>query len=170
MKKVILSTIAAAALTTSAMAELKIGVGADLAMGQVSAINTTTGAATANNNGRSMIRISLDGLADGVRIEPRLATASYTTTAGTNSIMNFGIGAYYDLTKTVAAGFIYDMYDNTDLGSSEGTNMTFVVKAEAEIGKNFSISYELGLNMNDDTTSSSSNMTPYSALTARMFF
>ena len=190
MKKVILSTIAAAALTTSAMAETKFGLGVDV-MTNISnpAASTTGGTSFAANLGSTpVIRISIDGLAKGVRIEPRLAYAdskapdSTGTTATAATLTVMGLGGYYDLSKTVSIGAYYDMYTldytlTTGTGQAVGTSMGVVAKAEAEIAKNFTIASELGLAQTASTNtyagtaaSELSDMHPVASVTLRMFF
>ena len=152
MKKIILSTIVAAAVASTANAGMKLGLGNDVI------------------NGQNMLRISIDGLAEGVRVEPRVAFASMTPEGGDAVSMSaYGVGAYYNLSKTVSVGGMFDSYDMTEMGGAEGTDMAVVVKAEADLGENFSIAYEVGLQSNSVTDTSVTTQ-PYSAVTMRAWF
>ena len=180
MKKVILSTIAAAALTTSAMAETKVGLGVDV-MTNITNPIAVSGTLSASIGSTPVIRVSIDGLADGVRIEPRFAYISAdNATTGTSVVKTMtvmGIGGYYDLSKTVSVGAYYDTYALTTGGATaaNGTSMAVVLKAEAEIAKNFSIASELGYAMTatteiSGTAGDTNDMHPVASVTMRMFF
>ena len=184
MKKLVLSTVAVAMLATSASA-VKIGVGTDILGGP-----NDTGA---NNAGQPIskptLRVSIDGLVDGLRIEPRLSFATTNdgaTTALTSSTLTFGIGAYYDVMSNVAVGLAFDTssattFSNGTVSAATGanySNLIVSVKTEKELTKNLSIAYEIGLQMPRETlvandvvaTTTDSAMYPYSAVTMRLFF
>ena len=173
MKKLVLSTVAAAMLATSASA-VTVGLGTDVLGGQ------------------SVLRIAVDGLAKGLRVEPRFAYASYSTAAATPVVetsMTLGIGAYYDVVGPVAVGVFYDMTTvNVDgvnedagfapFGNGKQSTFGFGLKAEKELTKNLSLAYELGYSFNSTTsvtagtaaTVSDSTVSPYSSVTMRLFF
>ena len=175
MKKLVLSTVAAAMLATSASA-VSIGVGTDVL------------------GGAQVLRIAVDGLATGLRVEPRIMFASGSNSATTTadySVSTFGIGAYYDITKAVSVGLSFDMQgvstmndvkDSTNLPAGynvdAATNIGIMLKAEQELVKNFTMAFEVGY-MSSTTTawdagveaaSTNSSLQPYSAVTMRLFF
>ena len=178
MKKLVLSTVAAAMLATSASA-VTVGLGTDVIGGQ------------------SVLRVSVDGLAKGLRIEPRFAYASFTNSnaaALSNTSMTMGIGAYYDVAGPVAVGFFFDTTSAKVDGkisdaatgafgnmytAAANTSMGLGLKVEKELTKNFSISYELGYASTKYTNYSvagtadadtNTDLAPYSGVTMRLFF
>ena len=174
MKKLVLSTVAAAMLATSASA-VSIGVGTDVI------------------GGAQVLRIAVDGLATGLRVEPRLMFASASNSASSAadySVSTFGIGAYYDVTKAVSVGLSFDIQgvstingvkDSTNLGAANvdaATNIGLMLKAEQELVKNFTMAFEVGYmssttttwNNDVEATSTNSSLQPYSAVTMRLFF
>ena len=175
MKKLVLSTVAAAMMATSASA-VTVGLGSDIIGGPYTNAGT----------GMPVLRVTVDGLVKGLRIEPRFniqTTNDGAATATKTSNMTFGIGAYYDVVGPVAVGIAYDSvgYKSTTVGTAaavqSGTsrgNLTVSVKAEKEITKNLSLAYELGLISTTSTvfnaTTSDSQLNPYSAVTMRVFF
>jgi hypothetical protein len=179
MKKVILSTIAAAALTTSAMAEMKIGVGVDV-MTNITSPTATAGTFSAAIGSTPVVRIAIDGLVPGLRVEPRFAFTSHTsendTTGGSDkTLLAMGVSAYYDLSKVVSVGVVVDSYTTATNGTDTATGLTLgaVVKAEAEIAANFTVASELGYASTSTTPTGAkaeSDLQPITSVTFRYFF
>ena len=174
MKKLVLSTIAAALVATSASA-VSVGVGSDIVGGQ------------------QVLRIAVDGLTKGLRVEPRVGYMSNSTAAVTpvdSAVLTLGIGAYYDVMAGVAVGAFFDTTSmkedgvQTNLALYGGgvpagsTTWGLVVKTEKEIIKNLSIAYEIGVAGGSSTnytagtaaTTTQSTLDVTSAVTMRLFF
>lgn len=169
MKKIVLSSILAMGLlSTTATAETKVGLGFDVA------------------GGNQILRVSVDGLATGLRVEPRFMIATDSSAAATpvkGAISAYGIGAYYDLAAGLSVGGFFDMqgaYTMDDVEvSSDITRLGLALKAEAAIGKSLSIAFEAGIQNITSTAytvpgtadaESSSDLDTYSAITMRLFF
>ena len=178
MKKLVLSTVATALLATSAMAEIKVGVGIDVITDNsaLAGAGTTVGHTPA-------IRVAVDGLVPKLRAELRYATMSWTNgateaLATTTSVTSIGLGAYYGVTDLIAVGAFFDSasgvtadVDNTDSTTTVG----LVLKAETEIAKNFTIASELGFAFNNTSDTATpdvvnKSMTPTTSVTFRYFF
>ena len=181
MKKLVISTIAAAMLTTAATAEVKVGLGVDV-----------LGSGTLETTQAEMptLRVSIDGLMKGLRIEPRFnlwSTNNGAATATKVSALTWGIGAYYDVVNDVALGLTYvsKAANSTTVGTAAAvvtgnrdTNLAVSLKAEKELAKNFAISYEVGyqfptntaVTAGVDAATSDTAMYPYSSVTMRLFF
>ena len=179
MKKLVLSTVAVAMLATSASA-VKIGVGSDIIGGSVD----TTGASVPT------LRVSIDGLAKGLRIEPLLnfwSTNDGAATATKMSALTWGITAYYDVVNDIALGVSYQSAAamSTTVGTAAAVvtgnrdgNLGVCLKAEKELAKNLSLAYEMGLQFPSrtavvagvDAATTSSATYAYSAVTMRLFF
>ena len=194
MKKVILSTIAAAALTTSAMAEIKVGVGIDAMLGYTN----PTAAGVANAAGQTgfatvlgstpVIRIDIDGVVPGLRIEPRFAYINATNdnntgvanTADEATLLVMGLGGYYDISKLLSVGAYYDMYTMTagNSGTTSDTtasSMAVLLKAETEIAAGFTIASEIGYASTTTTPAGAgakdiTDLHPVTSITLRYFF
>ena len=155
-------------LTTAATAETKVGLGYDVA------------------GGNQMLRVSIDGLATGVRVEPRLMYMSTTDAdaAGTaGSFLAFGIGAYYDIAAGLSVGGFIDrenafVWNDLKVGD-DVTRLALALKAEKNIGKSLSIAFEAGIRSVTTTSytvpdtadaESQSDLDTYSAITMRLFF
>lgn len=202
MKKVILSTLAAAALVTTASAEMKFGVGVDVMTNISNPAASMTGGQSfgANIGSVPVIRVAIDGLVDGLRVEPRIAYTKSENPNGSQSdstgykgnidatMTAYGIGAYYDLTKVISIGASYDMYtmtttavkSTTDASAgaetkNTGSSLGIVLKAEANIAENFTIASELGFASTTTTPGQTgakvmSDLHPISSVTLRYFF
>ena len=179
MKKVILSSIVAAAIATSASAGMKVGMGVDM-LTTISNPVATAGTFGASIGSTPVVRIPVD-LDGGIRVEPRIAYATATNdftgadVATTLTVM--GIGGYYNLSETLSVGGMYDMYTVTsDSAAAEatGTSMGVVLKAEVAVGKNFTVASELGFASTTTTMTANdaaeTTLAPVTSVTFRYFF
>lgn len=177
MKKLIVSTIAAAAIATTASADMKIGVGVDL---MTSVANPVTASTTKSTIGSTpAIRIDVDGVVPGLRLEPTIAYISATNDAAgasTETYTAFGLNAYYDIAGPVSVGVLsnFGTSSSTAAGSTDTkmTKLGVVLKGEVELGKGFTVASELGLASNTTDTGAVkfSEIAPTTSLTLRYFF
>ncbi len=197
MKKLLVSTIAAAAIATTASADMKIGVGIDLMTNIANPTAATVDEGLADFasaiGSTPMIRVDIDGLVDGLRVEPRLAYISASnpnnkgagTKMDTAALTGFGIAAYYDLSKVISVGASYDILSVTFSdsgttgadGSAKGSLMGVMLKGEVELGKGFTVASELGFVSSSTTTTSGTTtykaitgLAPHTSVTLRYFF
>ena len=178
MKKLVLSTIAAALVATTASADIKVGVGVDV-MTSYAPLAIGSGDQVGSS---PVVRIAVDGLVKGLRAELRYGTMSWTngtdTATTTSSMTIMGLGAYYDIAGPIAVGGFVDSASSvtSDVADTETTlSMGIVLKAEAEIAKNFTIASEVGFVSNNTsdsaaTTVVSKSLLPTTSVTFRYFF
>jgi hypothetical protein len=115
-------------------------------------------------NGSDALRVSIDGLSKGVRLDIRVEYARTTTNSG----LGFGVGGYYDLSEYISVGGFFDTRGANLAGGTSATNVGAVLKAEKEFLKDFSLGVEFGyVNV---STSAASVLGKYSAVTARIYF
>ena len=113
MKKIIAATTVALALATTASAELKIGLGYNLA--------------DAFDDGATSVRVPLDfaDIGNGLRIEPELGYGSQTFEAGNKDITNseflIAVGGYYNLWTSEKLSF----YAGGRLAITNGTEESY---------------------------------------------
>lgn len=174
MKKIVLSSVLAMGLlSTAATAEIKVGLGYDL---DLAGAGTTT------------LRIPVDGLVAGLRVEPIFSMVTNNSAAATPVVtkdMTIGVAAYYDIMTGISAGLSWTSVaaqtvdDVISAANSSTSSIALLVKGEEMIGKNLSIAFELGYATNTnqlytvaDTkdTYTSGSLAPVAAVTARLFF
>ena len=156
MKKIITTALLAIIIATPSMAaekassaEKRYGVGADII------------------SGNTMVRISMDGIVDNLRIDGRVGFSRTTTAAGlSTSGLGFGVGAYYGLSKYISAG---GHFDTTDANFGNQTRIAAVLKVEDEILKDVAIGIEFGYE-NVSISAGTTTLSQYSAVTIRTFF
>ena len=183
MKKLVLSTVAAAMMATSASA-VTVGVGVDL---MTSVANPLTAASTGTTIGSTpAVRIAIDGVVKGLRLEPTLAYMNATTDAAganTDSYTSFGFNAYYDIGGAMSAGLVSNFGTiSSDAVGNVDTSITtigLVLKGEVELGKGLTVASELGFASTStkmgsayggDGTVTASQLAPVTSVTLRYFF
>lgn len=155
MKKVLLGLVAVMMLVTPAMAAKKSGSKGS------SKAEKRFGLGMDIVGGNQQLRISIDGITPGVRVDVRFAYASTPAASG----LGLGVAGYYDLSKFISVGGHFDTED-TNLGGA--TRIAAVLKAEREIFKDFAIGIEFGYQ--NVSVTAGSTLGKYSAVTARIFF
>ncbi len=170
MKKIIASTVLVAGmLTTSAMADVKVGLGVDVMNTYTNPVGSLNGGSFGGIIGSTpVIRVPVDMGA--YRIEPRIAyiSASSDYVAGgtqDDSLMAFGVGAYYKLANSENSNiyvggqadyFMVGKETTPVVGASVTTDINAlafaaVVGAEFFMTPNFSLASELGLQYTSTT-------------------
>lgn len=172
MKKIIAATTVALALATTASAELKVGLGYNLA--------------EAFNGGTTNVRVPLDfaDIGNGLRIEPELGYGSQTRTRSskdlTNSQFLIAVGGYYNLWTSEKLSFYaggrlgitngtdesidisYDVFGNptTSVKSNDysSTGLQGLFGAEYGITEDFTIAAQAGLELNFGDRSSTATV------------
>ena len=183
MKKLVLSTVAAAMVATSASA-VTVGVGVDL---MTSVANPLTAASTGTTMGSTpAVRVAIDGVVPGLRLEPTFAYMNATndaTGATTETYTSFGFNAYYDIAGAISAGLVTNFgtisSDATGNVDTSVSTIGVVLKGEVELGKGLTVASELGFASTStvagsayggDGTVTFSQLAPVTSVTLRYFF
>ena len=176
MKKLVLSTVAAAMVATSASA-VTVGVGVDL---MTSVANPLTVGTTDSTIGSTpAVRIAIDGVVPGLRLEPTIAYITATNDAAgasTETYTAFGFNAYYDISGPISAGLVTNFGTvSSDAAGAVDTSISkigVVLKGEVELGKGLTVASELGFASSsvDTGTVVFTELAPTTSLTLRYFF
>lgn len=155
MKKLIAASAMALALVTTASAEMKVGVGLNIAD-------------VLNGNGGATIRVPLDGLVKDVRIEPELGFGSGTDKGGSidleSSYFTLACGGYYTLWNidkvNIYTGGRFAIntkssetpngLGGTNSQSGTGFSLQGLFGAEYFLVEQFSVAAQAGIEMNND--------------------